>query len=136
MANKLRLLKLPPDVLDTLLREELTERHGRALLRLGDANRQREALQHVIELGLTVAMTDSYVDALLSEPEPPDEPEDEQSPSEPKRRFVMKDVRVFVNTIMHGLDLMKQGGIEAGMERQETDDCLILTISIPKNKSE
>ena len=136
VANKLRLLKLPPDVLDTLLREELTERHGRALLRLGDANRQREALQHIVELGLTVSMTDSYIDALLSEPEPPDEASDEHPAAEPRRRFVMKDVRVFVNTIMHGLDLMKQGGIEAGMERQETDDCLILTISIPKGKCE
>lgn len=46
----------------------------------------------------------------------------------------MKDVRVFVNTILHGLNLMKQGGIAAGMKREETDNELILTISIPKNK--
>ena len=45
----------------------------------------------------------------------------------------MKDVRVFVNTILHGLDLMKQGGIQAGMHREETDEELILTIKIPKN---
>jgi len=133
VANKLRLLKLPQDVLDTLLREGLTERHGRALLRLNDHAREREALSHIVELGLTVAMTDSYIDALLSEPEPQEAPD--KSEGEPKCRFVMKDVRVFVNTILHSLDLMKQGGIAADMKRQETDDELILTISIPKSKA-
>ena len=34
VANKLRLLKLPPDVLEALRENGLTERHGRALLRL------------------------------------------------------------------------------------------------------
>ena len=36
VANKLRLLKLPPDVLESLRENGLTERHGRALLRLND----------------------------------------------------------------------------------------------------
>ena len=47
----------------------------------------------------------------------------------------MKDVRIFMNTVLHGLDLMKQGGIDAGLKREETESALILTISIPK-KSE
>ena len=94
VANKLRLLKLPDDVLCSLRDNGLTERHGRALLRLQDEK------------------------------------------ADPKRTFVMKDVRVFVNTILHGLDLMKQGGIAAGMKREETENELILTISIPKNKAE
>ena len=76
---------------------------------------------------MTVAMTDSYIDALL-------EAEKEQEKSEQKRTFIMKDVRVFMNTILHGLDLMKQGGIAAGMKREETEDSLILTISIPKTR--
>lgn len=52
--------------------------------------------------------------------------------SERQKTFILKDVRVFLNTISHSLDLMKQGGIDAGMQRQETDDALILTINIPK----
>lgn len=42
---------------------------------------------------------------------------------------------MFLNTIAHSLDLMKQGGIDAGMQRQETDDALILTINIPKARA-
>lgn len=127
VANKLRLLRLPQDVLESLRSHGLTERHGRALLRLSDEEKQRSALEQIIKRDMTVAMTDSYIDALL-------EAEREQEKSEQKRTFIMKDVRVFVNTIMHGLDLMKQGGIAAGMKRQETENELILTISIPKNR--
>ena len=48
VANKLRLLKLPEDVLEGLRENGLTERHGRALLRLTRADRQREALEYVL----------------------------------------------------------------------------------------
>lgn len=125
VANKLRLLKLPEDVLASLRDNGLTERHGRALLRLPDDNARRMALEYMIEHDLNVAAADAYIESLLREPE--------EKP-DPKRTFIMKDVRVFVNTILHGLDLMKQGGIAAGMKREETDNELILTISIPKNK--
>ena len=135
VANKLRLLKLPKDVLETLRDRGLTERHGRALLRLPDADMQRAALMHIIDGGLTVAMTDSYIDALLTAEEEPESESVEEAHS-PQRSFIMKDVRVFMNTINRGLDLMKQGGIMAGMKKQETEDAFILTISIPKAKSE
>ena len=130
VANKLRLLKLPPDVLEALRQNGLTERHGRALLRLPSPVAQRAALEYIVDNGLTVAATDAYIDALLAEPEK--EPEAETEKSEKKRTFVLKDVRVFLNTLSRSIDLMKQGGIDAGMQREETEDSLILTISIPK----
>ncbi len=130
VANKLRLLKLPSDVLESLRQNGLTERHGRALLRLPSPVAQRAALEYIVDNGLTVAATDAYIDALLSEPEEV-ERKDEEKP-EKRRTFVLKDVRVFLNTLSRSIDLMKQGGIDAGIQREETDDSLILTISIPK----
>ena len=126
VANKLRLLRLPTDVLDTLRAEGLSERHGRALLRLPDEEKQRAALRVMIERDMTVAAAESYVESLLGAAE------DKELRSAARRTFVLKDVRVFLNTISRSLELMKQGGIEAGMKRQETADSLILTISIPK----
>ena len=130
VANKLRLLKLPSDVLESLRQNGLTERHGRALLRLPSPVAQRAALEYIVDNGLTVAATDAYIDALLSEPEEA-ERKDEEKP-EKRRTFVLKDVRVFLNTLSRSIDLMKQGGIDAGIQLEETDDSLILTISIPK----
>lgn len=133
VANKLRLLKLPEDILEDLRENGLTERHGRALLRLSTPQKQRAALEYILENDLTVAATDAYVDALLQSPAP--EPEEEKEQPQPKRSFILKDVRVFLNTLSRSLDMMKQGGIDAGMRREETEDSLILTISIPKNKN-
>ena len=137
VANKLRLLKLPQDILDSLRENGLTERHGRALLRLPTDEQRREALGYIIDNGLTVAATDAYIDALLSDPEEEKaekDAEEQGQPAPPKRTFVLKDVRVFLNTLSRSIDLMKQGGIDAGFHREETEDSLILTISIPKNK--
>ena len=132
VANKLRLLKLPQDVLEGLRENGLSERHGRALLRLPEPEQQREVLMYIVDNSLTVAATDAYIDALLSQPE------EEQRAEKPegKRTFVLKDVRVFLNTLSRSIDLMKQGGIDAGVRREETEDSLILTISIPKAKGQ
>ena len=133
VANKLRLLKLPPDVLDALRQNGLSERHGRALLRLPDGESQRAALAVILENHMTVAAADAYIDALLS---PPEEAPPPLEKKERRRTFVLKDVRLFLNTVSRSIDLMKQGGIDAGMKREETEDALILTISIPKSRQE
>ena len=130
VANKLRLLKLPPDVLEALRDNGLSERHGRALLRLGGAEAQRGALEVILERDLTVAATESYIDALLAAPEAA------PAPPAPNRRrsFILKDVRLFLNSLSHSVEVMKQGGIDAGIRREETDEALIVTISIPKGR--
>ncbi len=127
VANKLRLLKLPQDVLEGLRDGGLSERHGRALLRLKDEQAQRAALARFLKDGMTVAAAENYVDRLLARPAQP--------VGIRHTLFVLKDVRVFVNTLNHGLELMKKGGIEAGLERRETEDSLILTVSISKTGS-
>lgn len=132
VANKLRLLKLPGDVLDALRQNGLTERHGRALLRLPDPVSQRAALAVILENDMTVAAADAYIDALLVPGEEPPLPEKRER----RRTFVLKDVRIFLNTLTRSVDLMKQGGIGADMKREETEDSLILTVTIPKARQE
>ena len=122
IANKLRLLKLPPEVLALLREKGFTERHARALLRLESAEQQAAAARAVVERGLTVAKTEEYVEQLLH-------------PAQPARRkptIVLKDVRLFLNTVSRGLSLMKQAGVKANCLRQETADTIQLTITIPK----
>ena len=130
VANKLRLLKLPRELLETMRDRGLSERHGRALLRLPDGDSQRQALDYVLANDLTVAATESYIETLLHQEEAP-EPEKK----EPRRNLILKDVRIFLNSLTRNIDLMKQGGIDAGFKKEETEEALILTISIPKGKT-
>ena len=120
IANKLRLLKLPGDVLAGLVEAGLTERHGRALLRLSEENMQRQALAMMIEKSMTVAAAETYVESLLEPELPPDS----------RSRFVMKDVRVFLNSLHHSVALMRRGGVDAEVSRQESDGELVVTIRI------
>ena len=134
VANKLRLLKLPEDVLLALRQNGLSERHGRALLRLPDPDSQRAALAAMLEQRMNVTAAESYVDALLSPPQTPERTEGERHRQ--RKTFVMKDLRLFLNTLSRSVDLMRQGGIGADMKKEETEESLILTISIPKARSE
>ena len=122
VANKLRLLKLPTDVLDSLRTAGLSERHARALLRLEGPELQRQAAAHVIRHQLTVARTEEYVERLTR-------------PAKSRRPFPLyrtKDVRLFLNTIQRGLSIMNSAGVAAQCGRQETDQEILLTIRIPK----
>ena len=122
IANKLRLLKLPPEVLALLREKGFTVRHARALLRLESPVQQAAAARAVVEGGLAVAKTEEYV-----EQGPPPAP-----PARRKPTIVLKDVRLFLNTVSRGLSLMKQAGVKANCLRQETADTIQLTITIPK----
>ena len=121
VANKLRLLKLSPAALQRLRDAGLSERHARALLRLDGEEAQLSALDHIIAQGLNVAQTDAYIDALLSPKAKPKKP-----------TYLIKDVRLFLNTVTKGLALMQGAGIQAQCGRQETEDAILLTIRIPK----
>ena len=124
VANKLRLLRLPEDVLDKLRAAELTERHGRALLRLPDDESRRKALDHIIARQMTVPAADSYIDALLAQQARP--------APRTRTRLVLKDVRVFLNTLQRSVSLMRQGGVNVGLEQEQTDHEMVFTIRIQR----
>ncbi len=127
IATKLRLLTLSPAALTALQEGGCTERHARALLRLPDAAAQEKAALRVVEQRLTVAQTEDMVEALALA----------QSPRQRRRTlFIMKDVRVFLNTVTHGLDLIRSSGVDAKYSREDTEEDILLTIRIPRKAAQ
>lgn len=122
VANKLRLLKLSPDVLSLLRDGGATERHARALLRLDTTEQQLEGARQVVNQGLTVAQTETLVDSLLAA----------NLPARRKPHFLVKDVRLFLNTITRSLDIMRSAGVDAQCSRQDSEEEITLTIHIPR----
>ena len=122
VANKLRLLKLPDEALALLRAHGATERHARALLRLDSPERQLEAAEQVAARGLTVAQTEALVEQLLG-----DSPRRRKKPT-----FILKDVRLFQNTLSRSLELVRSAGVDARCRRQDTDYEILLTIRIPR----
>lgn len=54
VANKLRLLSLPDEVQDALLKEQISERHARSLLSIPDVKKQKEMLKKIINEKMSV----------------------------------------------------------------------------------
>ena len=122
LANKLRLLTLTPAQQQLCAAHHLSERHARAVLRLPE-NRRTAALEKIARDKLSVRQADKLVDGMLAAPKGPS----------PCRRTIpmVRDVRFFVNTLQHAVDLMTQKGIAATTTCGKRDGCLEYTVRIP-----
>ncbi len=117
VANKLRLLQHSGPVLDALRQGELTERHGRALLKLSSEAEKLQVIEYIVRKGLSVARTEQYIEDLL------------QNRSQKPPRA---DVNQFLKNVTQTLTRIQKSGISAVSERRETDSQIVLTITIPK----
>ncbi len=117
VANKLRLLRHSPRVLEKLRENGLTERHARALLKLTRETDKLLAIDTIAKQGMSVSRTEQYIDSLLSAPE---------------GRRTQPDVGSFLRNVSQTLTRIQQSGIPAVSERRETESQIILTITIPK----
>ena len=127
VANKLRLLRLSPACGELLRKYELTERHARALLRLEDEDTRLAALRHIGEKKLTVAAAEEYIEVQLQKKQ--------MEGKEKKRLFIIKDVRLFLNSVDRGMETIRRAGVDARYDKQESEETITITIQIPKKKA-
>ena len=127
IANKLRLLRLTYEEQEWIENAGLSERHARALLKLGDEGARREALSKIISENLNVQQSENLINLMLN-----------SNPKNNKKqgisKAVIKDVRIFVNTINKAIDTMRLAGIDAQSDKTDTDNFIEYTIRIPKKQ--
>ena len=66
VANKLRLLSLPDDIQKSLLKEQISERHARALINIPDSKKQKEMLKKIIDNKMSVRSVEEEIKRLYS----------------------------------------------------------------------
>ena len=99
---------------------ELARRAGQAQHVLADFPQEKlDAIAQISRQGLSVAQTEKYIQSLLR-----------QKPQRPQRT----DVGSFLNSLNQSLSRMQSHGISAVSERRETEDRIVVTITIPKEK--
>ncbi|HHX61721.1 MAG TPA: nucleoid occlusion protein [Epulopiscium sp.] len=128
VANKLRLLKLPSEVIKKILEHNLSERHARALLRLPDKKSQLKALKFIIEKDLNVKRTEEMIDKILISFT--QEGKIKKEHDKKVKRF-LNDIRLFTNTITQAVDIIQQSGIDAKYTMQEKPEGYEIKIKIP-----
>ncbi|MFD1429294.1 nucleoid occlusion protein [Lacticaseibacillus mingshuiensis] len=170
VANKLRLLKLSEGAQQAIMNGELSERHGRELLRLDDYH-QELLLHEILANDLTVQDTHQAVEKILNPaattPTPNTTPDAQataqpsglsdagagaptdaaassaepakstrgRKPKNPNRHQIGgRDARMAVNTLKQSVEMIRDSGFKATVKQTETDDELLFTIAIKKDK--
>ena len=88
-------------------------------------NRRSEALINIAKRRMNARQTDLYIEQLLN------------TPAKGRHRISMvKDVRIFVNTIDHAIRLMTDNGVPATAHREEKDGYIEYTVRIPTTAAE
>lgn len=128
LSNKLRLLRLSPELQEAIISAGLTERHARALIKLPE-NLRKAALEHIIAEGMSLNQTEEYVDALLA-------PTTVEIPEEPKplRKYSIGDVRLFSNSLTKLLTTLQNAGIDAHSRKYENDKYIEYKVRIRKEE--
>lgn len=149
IANKLRLLKLSNREQIIILNSRLTERHARSLLKLSNVDQRLKIINHIIENNLNVSQTDTYIDNIisgnidinnssiiiedidLSNQEAQTENSLPNSKSKKIKIPIVKDIRLFLNSINKAIDTMKSAGVDAYTEKNQTDNYVEYVVRIP-----
>lgn len=122
VANKLRLLKYSAEIQNKMLEAEFTERHARAMLKLPDEEHVATAIETVVKEQLNVEQTEQLVQSMLK-----------RIPAKQGTRiFIIKDMRMFMNSIQKAVTTMNQAGIPVDTAKIENDNYVEVHIKIPK----
>lgn len=135
VANKLRLLRLSDGEQEKIEENGLTERHARALLRLEDEEERKEVLSIIIKREMNVSRTEEYIEDIICAKSRMAERESKPKGSDQKRKLVIRDIRLFYNSIDHAVDVIKKSGIPVESTRKEVEEGVLISILLPKKAS-
>ena len=125
LAGKLRLLRLTPAERQLICDGRLSESHAAAILKLADPDQRMGILRDAVKSSLSVSETEALVDKLLFPVDPANLPPQ-------RRRLVLKDMRIFYNTLDHAVETIEKAGIEVTSSRRDLGDSVEMIIRVKK----
>ncbi len=131
VAARLRLLRLGREERSLITQGDLTEKQARAFLRVADPSLRLFAIKFVTERELGLRETEEFLDRLLTHPEEYTRRQEERE-RKPMRRIVVKDVRLFVNSVDRAICTIREAGVDLVAEKCEEESYISYSIRIPK----
>ncbi len=146
ISNYLKLLDFLPSEREVIMKNNLSERQARAILRLSPEKRE-ECIEYISIRKLNSFQTELYIDNLFSiESEMRFQSFEEISDYREivenvtvnkreipaKSKFIIKDLKLFYNSIDSAVELLRNAGIDIVGKRDETDEKISLSIEIQK----
>ena len=122
VANKLRLLKLSDKVIDAINTKKITERHGRAMVKL-DTSAQEKLLVQILSQNLNVSQTEEKIDTYLK---------------------IKKDIKIFNTSVNYDgqkviakltkeiAKLEEKYNVNLNKEEEENMESIVIKVTIPR----
>ena len=122
VANKLRLLRLSQEERDIITDTGLSERHARALLKIDDEDMRKSVLLKAVNGGWTGNQLEGQIKKMQEQ--------EIRRQNIRKGAVVLRDVRMFFNTVNKAVDVMRLAGVEADTKRIDHEDHIEYIIKI------
>ena len=124
ISNKIRILALPEELQQMLMTNKLTERHARALLKLGDEDDRRKILKRVVDNNLNVKQTEKLIEDFL---------EGNEKSYRKKNKINYISYKIYLNTIRKAFNQVKNVEKNARFIENDQGEFMEVKILIPKN---
>lgn len=126
LEDCLNVLKFTADERKIILKENVTSRQMKSLLRLHDEIMRFKALEEVVEKGLSPLDTERYVESVLN-------PTEAQKAEIRQSTAVFLDKRVLDNTFKKVIATAEKSGIKISFQEAEDEDNYEYIFRLPKN---
>ena len=126
ISDKLKVLDLDYEERNIILKSHLTERHAKAILKISDKTERRIVLSEIVDNNMNVSQSEEYINDILQK----NKFERQQNQ---RKKAIIKDIRIFENTINHAVDTMRDSGIPAIKIQTENQDFIEYVVKIPKS---
>ncbi len=127
IAGRIKAAKFTDEEKNILTGYRLTEGHALALLKIADLVQRRMVLSEIIENGMNVSQTEGYIAEIQSQ-------KIKDRKTAQKKKLIIKNSKIFENTIMKAINVMCSSGCPAETERNETEEYIEYRVRIPKVK--
>ena len=122
VANKLRLLKLSKKVIEAINSKKITERHGRAMVKL-DESAQEKILSQILSQNLNVSQTEEKIDTYLKI----------KKDVKPVSTNANYDAQKLVIKLTKEIaKLEEKYGIDLNKEEEENMEKIVIKVTIPR----
>ena len=115
---------LPEELQQMLMTNKLTERHARALLKLGDEDDRRKILKRVVDNNLNVKQTEKLIEDFL---------EGKEKSYRKKNKINYISYKIYLNTIRKAFNQVKNVEKNARFIENDQGEFMEVKILIPKN---
>ena len=123
ISNKIRLLSLPDEIQTSIVANNLTERHARALLKLSDEEERKQVIKRVVQNNLNVKQTEKLIEEISQKKE-------ELLRKKNKINYI--SYKIYLNTLRKAFNQIKEMEKNAIFEQTDKGEFLEVKIVLPK----